>query len=57
MRTLRKVAIELLGKYQRAKLDNIIEQGGAITKELWALEQECDEIFREIMESEEQDHE
>lgn len=53
----KKIALELLNKYQKAKSDNIIKRGGAITKKLWALEQECNEIYCEIMESGEQENE
>ena len=55
---IKKIALELLNKYQKAKTNNIIKRGGATTaKRLWVLEQECTEIFREIMESGEQENE
>lgn len=57
MRPLKEIALDLLDKYRNAKFENIRKQGGAITKKLWVLEQECNEIFREIMDSEEQKHE
>lgn len=57
MRTLQEIALELLNKYQKAKTNNIIKQSGATTKKLWTLEQECSEIYGEIMESGEQENE
>ena len=45
------IALKLLDKYRNAKFDNIRKQGGAITKKLYALEQECAEIYGEIIDS------
>ena len=45
---LKKIALELLGKYRDAKTDVIWEYGGDIEKELQELSDECDAYLKAI---------